>query len=168
MIQYPINTWKKIYNLIWRSALWLCYSDIEHIENIDHSMMTLCMGSYRSMILSLCISEFFPCLRYSHNILQKINNLLQLSHIYPKKSNIMRLITWIILIALGATIIRYRFNIYEFTGEWDWANKYLSSTMVAIVMVGMILIGAWAAYPFGAFDGFGGTGDIVPRTSSSR
>lgn len=168
MIQYPINTWKKIYHLIWRSVFWLFYSDIEHIENIDHSMMALCMSSYRFDILWLSISEFLPCCGYSHNILQKINNLLQLSHIYPKKSNIMRLITWIILIALGVAIIRYRFNIYEFTGEWDWANKYLSSTMVAIVMIGMILIGAWAAYPFGAFDGFGGTGDIVSRTSSSR
>lgn len=38
--------------------------------------------------------------------------------------------------------------------------------MIAIVLIGMILVGMGAAYPFGAFDGFAGTGDIVPTKSS--
>jgi hypothetical protein len=40
--------------------------------------------------------------------------------------------------------------------------------MIAIVMIGMILVGMGAAYPFGAFDGFGGTSNIVDQTSSSK
>ncbi len=80
----------------------------------------------------------------------------------------MRLLTWLILIAIGAAIIYYRFAIYEFTWEWGWANTYLGNTMNAIVLVGMILIGMGSAYPFGAFDGFGGTSNIIESTSSSR
>ncbi len=68
----------------------------------------------------------------------------------------MKLILWLILIALGVAILRYRYQIYNFTWEWWWANQYLGSngTIVAISLIGMILIWAWAAYPFGAFDGF--------------
>ncbi len=78
----------------------------------------------------------------------------------------MKIVTWLVLIAIGWAIIHYRFNIYDFTGEWEWANKYLNNTMIAIVLIGMILVGMGAAYPFGAFDGFAGTGDIVPTKSS--
>lgn len=77
----------------------------------------------------------------------------------------MKIITWLILIAIGWAIIRYRFNIYDFTGEWEWANKYLNNTMIAIVLIGMILVGMGAAYPFGAFDWFAGVGNIAPTTS---
>ena len=71
----------------------------------------------------------------------------------------MKLLTGLILIACGAAIIYYRFKIYDVTGEWDWANLYLGNTMNAIVIIGMIVIGAGAAYPFGAFDDF----DTVPN-----
>ena len=80
----------------------------------------------------------------------------------------MQFLTGLILIALGATIIYYRFRIYDVTGEWIWASTYLGNTMNVIVLIGMILIGAGAAYPFGAFDGFGGTSNIIESTSSSR
>jgi hypothetical protein len=81
----------------------------------------------------------------------------------------MKLLIWLMLIAIGATIIRYRFQVYEFTGEWDWANTYLSSTMVAIILIGMVLIGAGAAYPFGAFDGLsGGTQRIQSSPTASK
>lgn len=80
----------------------------------------------------------------------------------------MRILTWLILISIGAAIIYYRFAIYDFTGEWEWANKYLNNTMIAIVMIGMILVGMGAAYPFGAFDWFGGTGNIIEKTNSSK
>lgn len=80
----------------------------------------------------------------------------------------MRLLTGLILIAVGTTIIYYRFKIYDITGEWDWANTYLGNTMNVIVLTGMILIAAGAAYPFGALDNFGGPQDTVVRPSSSR
>lgn len=73
----------------------------------------------------------------------------------------MKIIVWLLFIAAGAAIIHFRFTIYEFTGEWDWANKYLNNTMVAIIMIWMVLIGIGSAYPFGAFDDFSATGSIM-------
>ncbi len=72
------------------------------------------------------------------------------------------------LIAIGTSIIYYRFKIYDVTGEWDWANKYVGNTMVAIVLFGMLLIGAGAAYPFGALDGFGSNKNILEKTNSLK
>ncbi|MBX9809078.1 hypothetical protein K2X92_01685 [Candidatus Gracilibacteria bacterium] len=66
----------------------------------------------------------------------------------------MKLLIGLILIAFGTAIIYYRFKIYDITGEWNWASLYLGNTMNAIVLMGMILIGIGAAYPFGAFDDF--------------
>ncbi len=37
----------------------------------------------------------------------------------------MNFIIGIILIAVGALIIRYRYQIRDFTGDWDWAIRYL-------------------------------------------
>ncbi len=70
----------------------------------------------------------------------------------------MKLLTGLILIALGVAILRYRYQIYNFTGEWGWANQYLggNGTITAISLIGLLLIGAGSAYPFGAFDNFGG------------
>ncbi len=80
----------------------------------------------------------------------------------------MKILVWMLLIAVGAAIIYYRFKIYGITGEWDWANKYVGNTMVAIILFGMLLIGAWAAYPFGALDGFGSNKNILDKTNSSK
>ena len=80
----------------------------------------------------------------------------------------MQFLTGLIFIALGVAIIYYRFRIYDITGEWSWANTYLGNTMNVIILTGMVLIGAGAAYPFDAFDGFGGTNNILESTSSSR
>ena len=80
----------------------------------------------------------------------------------------MRLITGLILISIGAAIIYYRYRIYDLTGEWQWANTYLNNTMIAIVLIGMILVGMGAAYPFGAFDGFAGTSNLMDKTNSSK
>lgn len=74
----------------------------------------------------------------------------------------MRILTSLILMAAGSAIIYYRFAIYDFTGEWEWANKYLNNTAVAITLIGMFLIGAGAAYPFGVFDDF----SIAPTATS--
>ncbi len=67
------------------------------------------------------------------------------------------------LIAFGTAIIYYRFRIHEFTGEWDWANTYVGNTANAIVIFGMILIGAGAAYPFGAFDDMNSTSVMIQK-----
>jgi hypothetical protein len=80
----------------------------------------------------------------------------------------MQFLTGLILIALGATVIYYRFKIYDVTGEWTWTSTYLGNTMNAIILFGMILIGMGAAFPFGAFDSFSTTGNITIPSSSSR
>lgn len=66
----------------------------------------------------------------------------------------MNILIWLILIALGIAILRYRYQIYNVTGEWWWASQYLGSngTVVAISLIGMILIASGSAYPFWAFD----------------
>ena len=54
------------------------------------------------------------------------------------------------LVGFGVAILRYRYHIYNFTGDFDWAQRYLggNGTVVAIVLFGMLLIGAGAAFPF--------------------
>jgi hypothetical protein len=40
------------------------------------------------------------------------------------------------------------------TGDWEWAVKYLggNGTVVAISLIGMLLIAAGTAYPFGVIE----------------
>ncbi|PID84355.1 hypothetical protein CSB09_01440 [Candidatus Gracilibacteria bacterium] len=66
----------------------------------------------------------------------------------------MKFVIGFLLIILGGVIIRYRYHIYNFTGDWGWAQKYLggNGTVTAISLIGAILIFAGFAYPFGAFD----------------
>ncbi len=66
----------------------------------------------------------------------------------------MNFIIWILIIFAGIAILKYRHQIYEFTGEWDWAVKYLGSngTVVAIALIGMIMIAVGTAYPFWVID----------------
>ena len=51
-------------------------------------------------------------------------------------------------------ILKYRYQIYDFTGSWGWAEKYLggNGTIFAISLIGMLLIGVGTAYPFGVID----------------
>lgn len=66
-------------------------------------------------------------------------------------------------------IIHYRFKIYDFTGEWTWASTYVGNSINAIVLIGMIFMGAGAAYPFGVFDNFSASGNIIiDKTNSSK
>jgi hypothetical protein len=66
----------------------------------------------------------------------------------------MKLIIWILIILSWITILKYRYQIYEFTGDWDWAVKYLggNGTIVAIALIGSVLIALGTAYPFGVVD----------------
>jgi len=66
----------------------------------------------------------------------------------------MKIFIGFILIVVWALLIRFRFQIRDFTGDWDWAIRYLGArgTTTAIVLIGMLIIAMGAAYPFGAFD----------------
>lgn len=85
----------------------------------------------------------------------------------------MKILIGLILIAIGVLIIQYRYQIHNFTGDWDWTIKYFggNGTIVAIVLIGMLLIGAGASYPFWAFDNFGKSAIIettkTPTSSNS-
>lgn len=81
----------------------------------------------------------------------------------------MKFVIGFILIILGGIIIRYRYHIYGFTGDWWWAQKYLggNGTITAISLLGAILIFAGFAYPFGAFDQ-GQSGIIAPPIGNSN
>lgn len=84
----------------------------------------------------------------------------------------MNLLLGILIFALGVLIIHFRYQLYNFTGDWDWAIKYLwgNGTVVAIILIGMFLMGVGVAYPFGVFE-WAGKLDIAPtelRSASSR
>lgn len=82
----------------------------------------------------------------------------------------MKFLIWFVLILLGIALMRYRYQIYEFTGDWDWAIKYLwgNGTIVAIILIGMLLVGFGTAYPFGVIE-LGGTHiQIDPSSNTSK
>jgi len=58
---------------------------------------------------------------------------------------------------IGYLILRYRKNIYDWTGRWDWAEKYLGDTVTAIILIGAAMVFFSVAYPLGAFDGLKGS-----------
>lgn len=65
----------------------------------------------------------------------------------------MKFLVWLLLIIIGFQVMRYRYMIYNFTGSWPWADRFLGSngTVVAIILFGGILIFIGVAYPLGAF-----------------
>lgn len=69
----------------------------------------------------------------------------------------MDFIVWFMIIGAWVAVMKYRYHIYNLTGEWGWAAQYLwgNGTITAIVLMGMILIGVGVAYPFGVFDEMG-------------
>jgi uncharacterized membrane protein SpoIIM required for sporulation len=77
----------------------------------------------------------------------------------------MNILLGLIIIASGVGILRFRYQIYQFTGDWDWAIKYLwgNGTVVAIVLIWMLLIGAGTAYPFWVFEGMNDPIVITPN-----
>ncbi|MDD2693897.1 MAG: hypothetical protein PHY14_03110 [Candidatus Gracilibacteria bacterium] len=70
----------------------------------------------------------------------------------------MKILIGLFFIAIGIAIMRYRYQIYNFTGDWDWALKYLggNGTVLAITLIGMGFVAVGAAWPFGAFDNTNG------------
>lgn len=63
---------------------------------------------------------------------------------------IVKIIYWIILIALGYLIIRYRRDVRSWTGNFVWAERYLGSgwTYLVLVLVWLALIFFGTIYPF--------------------
>ncbi|HRI36594.1 MAG TPA: hypothetical protein PK765_06080 [bacterium] len=64
----------------------------------------------------------------------------------------MKFIYGLIFFFLGAAIIKYRKNVYEWTGRFVWAERYLGSggTVLVIILAGCLLIFLSVAYPMGA------------------
>lgn len=65
----------------------------------------------------------------------------------------MNWLVGLIIVVAGVSMLRYRYPLYHFTGEWGWAQKYLGSngTVVAIALIGAFLIFVGVAFPLGAF-----------------
>lgn len=66
----------------------------------------------------------------------------------------MNFLIGIILIIVGILLIKYRYPIYHFTGDWSFAQQYLGAngTVVAISLIGAGLIFVGVAFPLGAFN----------------
>jgi len=66
----------------------------------------------------------------------------------------------ILFFGVGVAILKYRRIVYEWTGRWGWAEKYLGSggTITALTLLGLGLIALSIAYPLGAFDSLKGDG----------
>ena len=57
-------------------------------------------------------------------------------------------------IAMGLGILKYRKIVYNWTGRFYWAEKYLGSggTVFVISLLGLGLVFCSVVYPFGFFD----------------
>ncbi len=64
----------------------------------------------------------------------------------------MKLLAGLLLIVLGVAILRFRFQIHNFVGEWAWAQEYIGGTVNAISLFGALLIFVGVGYPFGVFE----------------
>ncbi|MDD2917179.1 MAG: hypothetical protein PHH70_05020 [Candidatus Gracilibacteria bacterium] len=60
----------------------------------------------------------------------------------------------LIALGVGFGILKYRKIVYDWTGRFYWAEKYLGSggTVFIISLVGLGLIFWGVTYPFGVFD----------------
>jgi hypothetical protein len=75
----------------------------------------------------------------------------------------MKFFYGILFFVVGAAIIKYRKTVYEWTGRFVWAERYLGNggTVFVIVLVGCVLIFLSVAYPMGAVKP--GTGGLAPE-----
>ena len=84
----------------------------------------------------------------------------------------IRIFYGLLLIAGGVLILKYRKIVYEWTGSWYWAEKYLGrgGTIVALCLIAMAMMGFGTAYMFGTFDHppQNGTDRQFPLTSPSQ
>lgn len=66
----------------------------------------------------------------------------------------MKFLIGIILIIIGILLLKYRYQVYHFTGDWEWAVRFFggNGTVVAICLIGAGFIFVGAGFPLGAFD----------------
>jgi len=67
---------------------------------------------------------------------------------------IVKLFYWILMIAIGAWIIKYRKPLKSWTGNWVWAERYIGrwGTYFIMLLFGLLLMFLWVLYPFGLLD----------------
>lgn len=66
----------------------------------------------------------------------------------------MKILYWIILFGLWVVILKYRKTVYDWTGRFDWAERYIGSwgTVLVIIMIWLLMIFLSVAYPAWVFD----------------
>ena len=66
----------------------------------------------------------------------------------------MDILIGILIFSLGIVTISYRYAIYRFTGDWEWAMRFLGTngTILAIILIWALLMFLGIAYPFWIFD----------------
>lgn len=75
----------------------------------------------------------------------------------------VKLVYLVFFTSLGVAILKYRKNVFDWTGRWYWAEKYLGNggTVVVIILIGLGLIFFGVGYPLGAFDSLKGRGGVM-------
>ncbi len=67
---------------------------------------------------------------------------------------LLKIIYWIIFAICWIAIIKYRKIVYEWTGKFNWAEKYIWSwwTVIVIILIWLVLIFVSVAYPLWYID----------------
>ncbi|MCK9272272.1 hypothetical protein M0P65_01885 [Candidatus Gracilibacteria bacterium] len=60
----------------------------------------------------------------------------------------------ILLFGAGLVIIKYRKTVYDWTGKFVWAEKYLGSggTVIILILIGLLLMFLGVTFPFGMYE----------------
>ncbi|EKD66112.1 MAG: hypothetical protein ACD_49C00064G0015 [uncultured bacterium (gcode 4)] len=60
----------------------------------------------------------------------------------------------ILLFATGLVIIKYRKIVYEWTGKFAWAERYLWSggTVIVLTLIGLLLMFLGVTFPFWMYE----------------
>lgn len=68
----------------------------------------------------------------------------------------VKILYFLLFTSLGIAVLKYRKNVYEWTGQWYWAEKYVGrgGTLTVITLIGLGLLFFGVGYPLGAFDTF--------------
>lgn len=67
---------------------------------------------------------------------------------------IVKIFYWLIFLALWIAVLKYRKTVYEWTGKFLWAEKWIGSwwTVIVIILFGLLLIFLSVAYPMWLID----------------
>lgn len=63
---------------------------------------------------------------------------------------ILDIFYWILLIAWGSLLLKYRRNVKSWTGNFVWAERYLWNgwTYLVLILIGLFMIFWWILMPF--------------------